>query len=1052
MASAAAPTPGERKIITVLFVDLVGSTELGDEEDPERTRRFLERFYGLTTSEIELAGGTIEKFVGDAVMAVFGTPVAQEDHAKRAVHAALGIRERLSADPRAVIAARIGINSGEVFVGAMRAGSGFASGDPVNIAARLEQGALPGQIIIGSRTAALVRGAFELGPALSLEAKGKRAPLIAHEVLGAMAAIEPGAVGPLGSSFVGRSAEVTKLEAVWQRVVARSEPQLLTVIGEPGIGKTSLVQHLLTWLSDQSPAPLRRSGRCLAYGKGSTYWPLAEVLREHLAIPRTATRNEVLARLHGREILGLTLGLDVAADLHPARRRELLHDAWVSLLWETASQQPTVLLIEDLHWAEQPLLDLLGELAREVRGPLMLLTTARPEFADAQPGWGGRLPFSAVWLEPLSSTDAGSMVSQLLGGEPPTGLATVVVDRAEGNPFFVEELLASLIDRGVLYPSDGQWKLTESDNLTMPDSIRAVIAARIDLLGPPEKAGLQAASIAGRTFATAAVVDLLAGGEPNFGYLEDRGFIRRHSHPSAGEREYLFKHALTREVAYASLPKGQRARLHAAFAERLQRIGESGDQSAFVLAHHYYEAVRPDLADLAWSDEPDRLAGLQQQAIQWLHRAGELTTGQFNIDDGLALLDRALTLDPSPETQALIWRAVGRAHALRYAGVDAVRAYETALQLTSDPVLQADIDAELALEVVQRYGMLNPMPDRALVDGWIDRALEVASPDTAARAKALAARALWSPRSAGVATEAVKIAEKLGDPELLSHAYNGLATVAFTQRRYDKARKWAEQRMALLDRISDPDHRVDIFSAVIPGLLGVGRFEEARRYAELHDEAASRLSTHHQVHAVAMKLELEELTGRWDLMRDLEARARTVVEANVATPCVRNARSLLACAVAEAVSGNDSRSRELEARAAAFEMSGYQGTLAPLRIRLSLARHDLAALAEQIEQAVPPPPAKNWWALNTESARLDAFVALRDRAAVESEAPAFVVPRTYLEPFALRALGIVRENEELVERALERFEAMGLRWQADQTRVILGQVARAEPGWPGPLR
>jgi hypothetical protein len=337
---------------------------------------------------------------------------------------------------------------------------------------------------------------------------------------------------------------------------------------------------------------------------------------------------------------------------------------------------------------------------------------------------------------------------------------------------------------------------------------------------------------------------------------------------------------------------------------------------------------------------------------------------------------------------------------------------------------------------VQRYGMLNPMPSRDLVDGWIDRALRQAPPDSGARARALVARALWYSESEQDAVEAVEISERLGDVGLRSHAYNARVLSSFVAGRYDESVGWAERRLGLGGEITDPDHLVDIYSMPIPGLLGRARFDEARRYAEMHDRSAQVLSTHHQVHAVAMKLELEELTGGWAQVEALEPRTVDVVEANRLTPCVRNARSLLSCALAAACLGRDEHSARLEEEAGEHDMAGFAPMLAPLRIRLALVRGRHDELERFLAGATPPPPAKNWWRLATFSARLDALAALGDRGRVDGEAPPLLVPGTYLEPFAMRALEIVHEDEALITAAAERFRALGLDWHAEQTRAI----------------
>jgi hypothetical protein len=677
----------------------------------------------------------------------------------------------------------------------------------------------------------------------------------------------------------------------------------------------------------------------------------------------------------------------------------------------------------------------------DVRGPLLVLVTGRPELLERR--WIGNAAHrgaSTLELSPVSAADARSLISLLLRSELPADLAELVLVAAEGNPLFVEELLAGLADQGILVPDDGGWIVGEvPTDLTLPDSIQAVIAARTDLLPAAEKSALQAASVIGRNFWSGPVYELLKGDEPDLRLLEERQLIGRVSGTSiAGEREFSFRHALTRQVAYGSLPKAERAKMHAAFAEWLEASGERDDHAP-LLAHHYSEAARADDADLAWSREEERLARLRTRAVIWLRRAADVAIGRYAIGEGLALLERALDFTPPGEIAGEVWRAIGRAHALRYEGEATVAAYEHAAALIEAPEQRAEVYSELALETVNRYGMLNPMPTREVVDGWIDTALELANPQSGARAKALIARALWYQQSDEAAAEAVAIAGELpeADVDLRSHAYNARVLSSFAAGRYAESIEWADKRLQLAERITDPDHLVDIYSMPIPGLLGLGRFHEARRFAEMHAQAAQRLSTHHQVHAVAMKLELEELIGDWSTIRELGSRTEEVVEANQATPCVRNARSLLSCALAGAYAGEHVESERLEERSNDLDMAGFAPMLAPLRLRLALLRNREVDIERLLADAIPPPLAKNWWRLTTLAARLDALAALDDRRRVEQEAPPLVVPHTYLEPFALRALGVVRQDHDLITRATASFHALGLEWYAGQvpTRI-----------------
>jgi class 3 adenylate cyclase/tetratricopeptide (TPR) repeat protein len=1030
-AVASAPATEERKLATVLFADLVGSTALG-EQDPERTRVLLDRFYDAMAAEVEATGGTLEKFVGDAVMAAFGAPAAREDHAERALHTALAMQRRLAELFGDELALRIGVNTGEVVVGRARAGSSFVTGDAVNVAARLEQAAQAREILAGERTVAAVRGAFEFGELQTVDAKGKSEPVTCRRVVRALSLMRPKSGGGIGSAFVGRDSELDLLRATFARAVDRGEPHLVTIVGDAGVGKTRLVRELWEWLSAQAPQPHMRTGRCLAYGH-ATYWPLGEILKEHLGVLESDPPETALRHLRGREILGLALGLDVAADLHPLAARDRLHDAWVTFLGELTSDRPAVVLVEDLHWAEEPLLELFERALRDVRGPLLVIGTSRPELFDGRSNWGAaRRNASSIWLEPLAARDAEAIVHQL-----PPRIRGLVVERAEGNPFFLEEIVASLVDQGALVVGDDGWRTVEDAPIEVPDSVQALLASRIDLLAPPLKAALQAAAVIGRVFWPASVEALLGEKAPALEPLEDRDFIRRRTGSSfAGEIEYAFKHSLTREVAYGTLPKARRAHLHARFAEWLEALG-GRDEHAPLLAYHYSEAARPDDVDLAWPDDADTPRRLQAAAVRWLGRAGTLAAGRFELDEALLLLHRALELEPDDDTAAALWREVGRAQALRFDGTAFWSAMEQSLALSDDPDEQAATLAELAYQTSFRVGMFRTTPERELVNGWIDRALELAQPETSARAKALLARVFWEQTGRlEDAEEASRLADRLGDQGLRSAAWRATALTHLSAGNYDDALTWTQRSFDLIDYLSDPEEAVEAYELMVPTYVALGRFDEARRASGEHDRLLRALTPHHRVHAVALILELEELLGGWETVRSLRERTENVVRENAQTPCGRNARSLLTQALAHEYNGDRREARRLE-QAAEETGVGNRLTTGPLLTRLALARGDLDSLDPD---ELDPASRRHfvWFGFSSTTAQLDAFAALGRRDDVERAAEPYLDGHNrYFEPFALRALGRVRGDTDLVRRSILAFEALGLEWHATQTRASL---------------
>jgi class 3 adenylate cyclase len=1034
--SCAAPVPQapaaaeERKLATVLFADLVGSTALGGSQDPERTRAMLDRFYDAMAAEIERVGGTVEKFVGDAVMAAFGAPAALEDHAERALHAALAMQHRLHElfDDR--LALRIGVNTGDVVVGRPREGSSFVTGDAVNVGARLEQAAEPGEILAGERTVVAARGAFEFGEPRKIDAKGKPDGIECRLLVRALTLMRPRGVGGLRRAFVGREAELEQLRGAYRRALDAGEPELVTILGEAGVGKSRLVRELWEWLSAEPTEPLRRTGRCLSYGQGITYWPLGEVLKEHFAILENDGPETIAERLGDRRYLGLTLGLTAGEELHPLAARERLHDAWVQLLQEMTRKQPVVMLIEDLHWAEEDLCDVLETIARQVAGPLLLVATARAELLDRRPSWGR--DSTLIRLEALPASETAQLLDELLGVEVPASLRAIVVDRAEGNPFFVEELIATLIDRGLLARQNGGWTCAElPEGFEVPDSVQAVLAARIDLLPAAEKAALQAASVIGRTFWTGPVYELV-GGAPDFALLEERDFVRRRPGSSiVGEREYAIKHALTREVAYDSVPKAKRARLHASFAAWLEGGAEGDDEHASLLAYHYARAVRPEDIDLAWPGEDAQVERLREQAVRWSRRAAELAIGRYEIDEGLAMLRRAAELEADPARQAELWYEIGHGSALKYDGEGFTSAMEKAIELGGP---SAEVYTELGFQTVRRAGMWKRRPDFDVVAGWISEAVRLTDDGSPLRAKAIVSKALWHDDEA-TAQEAYRLVERLGDVELRSHALDALVNAAWYVGDFERACTLLEERLRLMPEISDPDHRCETF--LIAGMvhLGAGRPDEARRSVALLEETAAGLTAHHRLHGVGARVHIEMATGEWAEIRRATREVEAAVDANVATPCPMNLSSLLSCALASAELGDDSEARRLEAVADALGMEGYSIAANPVKLRLALSRRDLTELRTILDsQSEEELQSFNF---STLAARFDALAALDDRDQLEEHASWWIGSGSYVEPFAARALGRLRGDRSLIEQAVLRFEAMGADFYAAETRALL---------------
>jgi len=653
-----------RKTVTVLFSDLSGSTSLGERMDPESLRGVMSRYFQAMTQVIERHGGTVEKFIGDAVMAVFGTPVIHEDDALRAVRSALEMRmamETLNADlagdARVAIRARIGINTGEVVAGDSSSRQALVTGDAVNVAARLEQSAEPGEILIGEETYRLVRDLVltDADSPRELAVKGKSEPVRSYGVVG-LHDDRGQRSRHFDAPMVGRERELRLLAEALERAERERACHLFTLLGAAGVGKSRLLHEFLATAA-RNATVLR--GRCLPYGDGITYWPLAEAVRGVAKIEPADAPEVALAKLAGVvEAAGgderITSGVAVAIGLREgsASAEDLAWSArrFFELL---ARSGPLVIIFDDLHWAEPAFLELVENLADWARdAPILLVCVARPDLLELQPAWGGgKLNATTILLEPLDGDESAQLVSGLLGAiSLDETLLARIAEGSEGNPLFVEEVIAMLVDDGVLQRNDGTWRLNgDVATVRVPPSVSALLAARLDRLSEPERDVLGRASVVGKVFERTAVTELSEADAQDQVPLRLRTLVRKELiRPDRGalsdDEAYRFRHLLIRDAAYAALPKAVRADLHERFADWLQeslsdRLGEYEEIVAYHLeeAHRYRQELAP--ADSAVARLAEKAAGhLDAAAI----RAGDRSDSRA----AAKLLSRALALLP----------------------------------------------------------------------------------------------------------------------------------------------------------------------------------------------------------------------------------------------------------------------------------------------------------------------------------------------------------------------------------------------------------------------
>ena len=894
----------ERKVVTVLFSDLVGFTQRAEEMDPEDVASLLGPYHARLKEELERYGGTVEKFIGDAVMALFGAPIAHEDDPERAVRAALAIREFAQEE---AIELRIGITTGEALVtldARPNQGETMATGDVVNTAARLQAAAPVNGILVSEKTYEATKNAIEYGEAYPVEAKGKANPVLVWEAVRPRARITLDRLH--GSVLVGRARELDQVVDTLARSRAERQPQLVTVVGVPGIGKSRLVYEL-SQAVDRDPELISwRQGRCLPYGDGVTFWALGEIVKAQTGILDGDTADQADAKLceattdewvrsHLRPLVGLTVDAIGEGD-----RREEAFTAWRRFFEGVAAERPLTLVFEDLHWADENLLDFVDHLVDWASSvPLLVVCTARPEFLERRSGWGGgKTNALTISLSPLSDEETARLIGGLLEqAVMPAETQATLLARAGGNPLYAEQYVRMLQER-------------IADELPLPENVQGIIAARLDMLEPEQKSLVQDAAAVGKTFWLGALCAISGletqAAETSLHALERKGFARRERETSIeGDTEYAFLHVLVREVAYGQIPRAARAEKHRLAAEWIESLGRPEDH-AEMLVYHYGEA-------LTFA----RAAGVETKSIEEparhvLRDAGNRALALHAYAAALRFYEQALDLWPEVDNErALVLFHRAKAHFL--------------------------VGGDAAADLLEAAG-------RALLDQG-DR-------ETAAEAGTFAAMSLWGTAERNLALERASSAAALLEDAPASrtkgYVIGNWARYLFLAGRDNEALKVGQRALAMAEEHGYGEVRANALNTIGMARFGLGDLggledlEESIRVADEHSSPYEIARIYNNVVASAV------IAGRVERVSEL-AVARLELDQRFGLP--RRPGEAGMASVAYWTGRWDEAARREDAYISEWDNGSWEAVLGE-RARLRLAHDDLSGAADDCSRVL----------------------------------------------------------------------------------------------------
>ncbi len=1030
----ATPAEAERKLATVVFADLVGSTQLVAGRDPEDVRNSLQPFIELARRVIEDHGGRVEKYIGDAVMAVFGAPVSHGDDPDRAVAAGLALVERLGAEgPHLEL--RIGIEAGELLVSA-RDGDLSVTGEPTHAAARLQQAATPGEVLVGPRAARAVRSAELAGPR-EVDAPGFPEPLRAwRATAGGGNGARPGTSESREEvALLGRGAELEALRLAYLRTVRERRPHLMLVVGEAGAGKTRLVRELIAGLGAADQPPLLLTGRNPPYGDGIAFWALAELLRAAACAPRDAGAERVREALTAcLERLGDSEGEETASTLAATLNggsattdAGAIRRTWRRLLATLARERPVLIAIDDVHWADEGFLDLVEDAADLPAQPVLIVCTARPDIDQRRPGLAEGERRERLALGPLEPLAAEELAASLVAGAD-LALAREIAATSGGNPFFTEEIARAIHAEG-------------AHDHELPDSVQTAIASRLDALSAEQKRAIQFAAVLGDRFRVDSLMDLL-GTHPGdeLAALELRALVedRRADEPGL----YGFHHQLIREVAYASLTRAERVDLHARAAAGIAaHAGERFAELAEVIAFHRSRAAEldPDPARRAAAYEATAEASAQAA------RRGAVARAQ-------QLLEQAAAFAPDHEQRMKVLEQAALFALSRLRGDEGYRlmlAAGEAAEAAGNPHKAAGVYAN-AVEVASRMAGISGRFEEADLVAVLDRAEGLVSdPDPPLKAQFLLDHA-WIPWSFGreeemaeYVTEGLTLAREVDEPLLLSSALDGAASTSWADGRFMEAVAMNRERLDVLARLpASPAvaaERTDALFMLTQSMIRAGELREALRWDQINADEIAANAPHI---AAAHSIPPLYLLGEWDTALERGATMRASWDAEGRPPFVPFSPSIAAVGAIHGLRGNEPAFRdwaELGERIAngSQQLPGVRLMLADVAVHFGDLERAVTLLTDLGQKSF-------WWCDPVLAQRAEVLARLGHPDAPEAvaELEARRTDDPFLDAVTLRARAALTGNQDLLYEAAAAFDRIECAYAAAYTRWLIGGEER----------